>query len=54
MTIRNSTTATGGGRYRSPGAQLPHVGEFRRACLHALRMVEQRDGGRVSAPGDEG
>jgi len=53
MTIRLSIDPTDAGRarYRSGVVQWPHVGECTFAAA-VLRMVKQRDGGRVSAPGD--
>ena len=49
MTIRSSTNPTGAGCSRL-GAALRRSPAF----IGVLRMVEQRDGGRVSATGDEG
>jgi hypothetical protein len=52
MTVRISSQPTSAGRYRSGNARWPHVGECTFAGLRDLRMVKQRDGGRVSAAGD--
>jgi hypothetical protein len=45
-------TSSGRSRYRSGDAQWPHVGECTSTGNDASGMVEQRDGGRVSAAGD--
>ena len=46
-------TSPGRSRYRSGDAQWPHVGECTPSGIAAFGMVKQRDGGRVSAAGDE-
>jgi hypothetical protein len=53
MTVSIGNRPTSAWRFGSGDAYSPHVGEYASTGMRCLGMVKQRDGGRVSAAGDE-
>ena len=53
MTVSIGNRPTSAWRFGSGDAYSPHLGEYASTGLRCLGKVKQRDGGRVSAAGDE-